>query len=184
MAVESKCVKWNRLKHHLSERCEATLKTQQCTNCKVGGTNYCVLHGANSSLQKVNGAAVRNYRLRRWQRRVGEMADSTSIKSLREEVGILRIILEEMMNQCNDSTDLLLYSQRMSDLVMKIEKLVSSCDRLENKMGLLLSKDSVLQLAATYVQIINNFVVDPEIIEKISEKMVEATEQLQSPLGG
>ncbi|MEA1999533.1 MAG: hypothetical protein U9N61_09490 [Euryarchaeota archaeon] len=110
------------------------------------------------------------------------MADSGGIKSLREEVGILRVILEEMMNQCNDATDLLLYSQRMADLVMKIEKLVSSCDRLENRMGMLLGKDSVLQLAATYVQIINSYVSDPNIIESISVDIVKATEALEGPV--
>lgn len=179
--MSSKHTKWNDSKHSPRERCEATLTNGQCINCKVPGADYCVTHGANSQLQRTNGEVVRNYRLRRWQERVGEMADSATVKSLREEVGILRVILEEMMNKCEDSLDLLLYSQRMSDLVMKIEKLVTSCDRLENRMGLLLGKDSVLQLAATYVQIINNYIVDPVIIEKISQEMVAATEQLESP---
>jgi hypothetical protein len=64
---------------------------------------------------------------------------------------------------------------------MKIEKLVTSCDRMENRMGLLLSKDSVLQLASTYVQIINNYVADPALIEQISDEMVAATEQIEGP---
>jgi len=180
--IANKFVKWDRLKHHPSERCESTINTGQCPNCKSSGTNHCVLHGANSGVMSRDGSAVRNYRLRTWQKRVGEMADSEGIKSLREEVGILRVILEEMVNQCNDSLDLLLYSQRMSDLVMKIEKLVVSCDKLENRMGLLLSKDSVLQLAATYVQIINNYVADPNVIEQISEEMMQATVQIESPV--
>ena len=182
MSDTCKHTKWNITKHHPNERCEATLSNGQCINCKVPGADYCVTHGANSQLQKTNGTVVRNYRLRRWQQRVGEMADSGGVKSLREEVGILRVILEEMVNKCEDSMDLLLYSQRMSDLVMKIEKLVSSCDRLENRMGLLLGKDSVLQLAATYVQIINNYVADPEVIEKISQEMMVATEQIEAPV--
>lgn len=175
-------VKWDRMKHHPRERCEGTISTGQCINCKVPGSDYCPNHGANSQLRAKNGTAIRNYRLQRWKQRVGEMADSDSIKSLREEVGILRVILEEMLNQCHDSTDLLLYSQRMSDLVMKIEKLVSSCDRLENRMGLLLNKDSVLQLAATYVQIINNYIEDPDVIERISEEIVVATQKVENPI--
>lgn len=182
MVDNGKFVKWDHKKHHPSERCEGTISTGQCINCKVPGSNYCPNHGANRQLAATNGQAVRNYRLQRWKQRVGEMADSDSIKSLREEVGILRVILEEMLNQCKDSTDLLLFSQRMSDLVMKIEKLVSSCDRLENRMGLLLNKDSVLQLAATYVQIINTYVQDPNVIEQISEEMVKATQQVENPI--
>jgi len=181
MTTESKFIKWNGAKHPVSDRCIATLKNGQCINCKVSGSDFCVSHGANSQLGTTNSEVVRNYRLQRWKQRVGEMADSNSLKSLREEVGILRVILEEMMNKCKDSMDLLLYSQRMADLVMKIEKLVSSCDKLENRMGLLLGKDSVLQLAATYVQIINNYVTDPDVIENISQEMLAATEQIDSP---
>ncbi len=182
MPVESKFVKWDHTKHSIGERCEGTISTGQCINCKEPNSNFCLNHGGNNQAIKKNGEVVRNYRLMRWQQRVGEMADNASIKSLREEVGILRVILEEMLNQCKDSMDLLLYSQRMSDLVMKIEKLVVSCDKLENRMGLLLGKDSILQLAATYIQIINTHVHDPIIVEQISQEMVQAIHQIENPL--
>ena len=182
MPVERKIERWDVKQHHPSERCEATIKNGQCPHLKQNGSNFCVFHGANNSVQNTNGEAVRNYRLARWQRRVGELADSAGINSLREEVGILRMILEETLNQCNDSMDLLLYSQKMSSLVMNIEKLVVSCDRLENRMGLLLDKASVLQLAQTYVQIINTYVQDPDTIELISLEMQRATEQIEDPV--
>jgi hypothetical protein len=70
----------------------------------------------------------------------------------------------------------------MADLVMKIEKLVVSCDKLENRMGLLLNKDSVLQLANTYVQIINNHIEDPDIIERVSLAIADATERIEDPI--
>lgn len=182
MAIDNKLTRWNPAIHEARERCEATIATEQCPRLKANGTNHCTAHGANSNIQSQRDDTQRNYRLARWQKRVGEMADNDGIKSLREEIGILRVILEEMMNQCNDNMDLLLYSQRMSELVMKIEKLVTSCDRLEGRMGMLLSKDSVLQLASTYVQIINNYVVDAEVIEQISQEMIEATQKLENPL--
>jgi hypothetical protein len=182
MVTENKLARWDPLIHEAKERCEATVTTSQCPRLKAGGTNYCTAHGANKAIEKQQAETQRNYRLGRWQKRVGEFADNGGVKDLREEIGILRMILEEMYMQCSDSMDLLLYSQRMSDLVMKIEKLVSSCDRLENRMGMLLSKDSVLQLAACYVKIINTYVIDPEIIENISREIVEVTEKLESPL--
>lgn len=179
--IDNKYVRWNPNVHSPSERCEGTVATGQCPFCKIQGTNYCYTHGANKKQESDNAKAIRNYRLQRWQSRVGELADNPNIKSLREEVGILRVILEEMLNQCKDSMDLLLYSHKMSDLVMKIERLVVSCDKLENRMGLLLSKDSILQLAATYVQIINNYVQNPELIELISQEMLVATDKIQDP---
>jgi len=182
MAIDNKLVRWNPAIHEAKERCESTVANGQCPRLKANGANYCTAHGANSNIQSQRDDTQRNYRLARWQSRVGEMADNDGIKSLREEIGILRVILEEMMNQCNDSIDLLLYSQRMSELVMKIEKLVTSCDRLEGRMGMLLSKDSILQLAATFVQIIDKYVVDAELIEQISDEMIEATERLETSI--
>ncbi|KKM86225.1 hypothetical protein LCGC14_1281150 [marine sediment metagenome] len=121
--LDNKHTKWNKHKHHPRERCEGTLVNGQCINLKVIGADFCSTHGANTQLQSRNGSIARNYRLKRWQERVGQMADNSNVKSLREEVGILRVILEEMMNKCESSLDLLLYSQRMSDLVigLKIE---------------------------------------------------------------
>jgi len=144
------------------------------------GANHCARHGGNMANPKEKH--LRNYRLTKWKNRVGELADSQGIKSLREEVGILRIIMEEMLNQCEDATDLLLYSSRMADLVMKIEKVVISCDKMESKMGMLLSRESVLQLAGEFVSIIADQVDDMEVIDAISMKMIQATLRIQDPL--
>jgi hypothetical protein len=138
------------------------------------------MHGANSSVISKTNEVKRNYRLARWKDRVGELADSDQIKSLREEIGILRMIMEEILNKCEDSTDLLMASHRISDTAMKIEKLVVSCDKLETRMGQLLSKRAIVQLAGTYVQIINSHVSDPETIEQISEEMLHATQSLDT----
>jgi len=175
MIVDSNFVRWDVKIHHPSERCEATGKDAQCPYCKVASTNYCPRHGANSSLIAQKTERLRNYRLAKWKNRVGEFADSPGIKSLRDEIGILRLTLETMLESCSDSMELILYSQRISDLVMKIEKLVVSCDKLENRMGLLLDKNSILYLAQRYVEIINEHVSEPDVIEAISVEMVKAT---------
>jgi len=138
-------------------------------------------HGGSHVVRQRQKEALRNYRLTKWKNRVGEFAENDGLKSLREEIGILRVIMEEMLNQCTSSTDLLLYSTRMADLVMKIERVVVSCDKMENKMGLLLSKDSVLQLAGEYVTIISKHIDDMDIIDIISMEMVQATMRAQNP---
>jgi len=141
-----------------------------------------VRHGGGNALAIREKEGLRNYRLTKWKNRVGEFADSQGIKSLREEIGILRVVLEEMLNQCDDATDLLLFSTRMAGLIMQIEKLVVSCDKMEGKMGLLLHKDSVLQLASEYVEIINKHVGDTQIIDIISMEMMQATLRINSPV--
>jgi hypothetical protein len=180
--MDNKFIRWRVKEHSPAERCESSNAHGPCPYCKVPGSEYCPRHGANKGIQAEAKEVTRNYRLRQWKRRVGELADSDGIKSLREEVGILRMLLEETLNQCETPMDLLLYSQKMADLVMKIERLVVSCDKLENRMGLLLNKDSVLQLANTYVQIINNHIADPEVIERVSLEIAAATEKIDYPV--
>jgi len=180
--VENKFVRWNEKLHHPRERCEGTSQQfGQCPFCKIEGSSYCSRHGGFLIEQKRQKDSLRNYRLTKWKARVGTFADSDGIKSLREEIGILRMIIEEMLNKCVDATDLLLYSTRMADLVMKVEKLVVSCDKMEGKMGLLLSRSSVLQLAAEYVEIINKHITDASVIDVISEEMLQATVRSQQP---
>lgn len=177
--IDNKFVRHDIKIHEPIERCEGTVKTGQCPYNKYNGSNYCAMHGYNNNETLRKQEITRNYRLQRWKQRINDFADNDQVKSLREEVGILRMMMEEMLNKCTDTTELLLYSHRISDLAMKIEKLVISCDKLENRMGLLLSKRAVLQLAGTYVNIINTHVEDPEVIEQISEKMLIATQQLE-----
>jgi len=141
-------------------------------------------HGGRHAETQRKEQGLRNYRLTKWKARVGELAESNGIKSLREEVGILRVIMEEMLNKCEDANDLLLYSTRMADLVMKIEKVVVSCDKMEGKMGMLLHRDSVLQLAGEFVTIIGEHITDMSIIDEISMKMVQATMRIQETSDG
>jgi hypothetical protein len=178
--MDNKFLRWNVNEHEPAIRCIATVKSGQCPYVKDNNTDYCPMHGANKGVIKANGEVRRNYQLRRWKNRVDSFADNDQIKSLREEIGILRMVMEELLNKCEDSTDLLMTSHRIADVAMKIEKLVVSCDKLENRMGLLLSKRAVVQLAGEYVQIINNYVSDPDTIERISEEMICATERIDN----
>lgn len=181
--MDNKFTRWRSLEHHPVERCVATVKAGQCPYIKVDNTDYCPMHGSNKGVITKNEEVKRNYQLQRWKSRINSFADNDQIKSLREEIGILRMVMEELLNRCEDSTDLLMTSHRISDVAMKIEKLVVSCDKLENRMGLLLSKRAVVQLAGEYVQIINNYVTDPDVIEQISEEMLNATQKLDDPIG-
>ena len=178
--LENKFTRWDVDKHHPNSRCIITVKHGQCPYLKSGEGNYCEQHGANKGRLTKSNEIQRNYRLQRWQQRISDFADNDQIKSLREEVGILRMMMEEMLNKCESTTDLLLYSSRIADVAMKIEKLVVSCDKLENRMGMLLSKRAVLQLAGEYVQIINMHITDPEVMEQIGEKMLEATQRIDN----
>lgn len=150
-------------------RCASNAAGNQCLQYAQPGSLYCGLHGGPA----VGRAAerVRNYRLAKWQGRNEEFADNEQVKSLREEIGILRIILEEQMTRCRDASELLLYSNKIADLVMKIEKVVSACHRLEAATGMLLDKAAVLNITNVIIDVIARHVHDDAILEKIANEI-------------
>jgi len=136
-------------------RCDFVLNNaSQCGNLAEPNCNRCALHGANKILQAQENRSLRLYKLAKWQARANEITDHDKLKSLREEIAILRILIEERIGQCNDSHDLLLMSGPLSDLIMKVEKVVSSCNKLENNLGDLLDKQKVKNLASLFMSVI------------------------------
>lgn len=164
-------VKFVRCEADDPNRCQAITKSGQCPYKADEGIKFCPMH-------KGNGAAaekeknVRNYRLTKFRAQIEEKADSDAIKSLREEIGITRQVLETFINRCEDETDLMIHSNKIGDLVLKIEKLVSSCHRLERSTGQLLDKTAIIQVACMFVDIIGEYVSD-EIQAEISNRLVE-----------
>lgn len=161
-------------------RCTAMGKHGQCPYIsmkaldpeKYPTVDKCQRHGGgmakNEELKR-----VRNYRIQIWNERLSEFADHPEVKSLRDEIGLIRILIETIMNKCKNDTDLLIYSPQISDLVMRLEKLVASASRLESRSSTNLDRTSALQFAAKVVEIITEHIDDPEIIDSISGDISE-----------
>ena len=137
------------------------------------GAKYCPQHGGATEVKRQKHKAANQYRLTVWKNRLAEFTENDSVKSLRDEIGILRIVLEEMMNKCNTPNDLMIYSAKISELTVKIEKLVMSCDRLEKNMGQMMDRPTALKFAAKVVEIIGRHVDDAEQLDNISHEILE-----------
>ena len=155
-------------------RCQCT-RTQygQCMNKAVEGSDYCIAHGGHNAINKRNKNNMRNYVLTKWQARMERHKEAPDIKSLRDEVAILRMLMEERLNHCKDDLDLILQSGPISDLVMKIDKLVNSCHKLEGSLGQLLDKQAVLHFASEVIDVITRTLDDPIKIDLISTGILE-----------
>lgn len=145
----------------------------QCINKACDGSSFCPAHGGNNGAQNKERKELRNYRLSKFHQRVAELGNSDEIISLRDEVGLLRLLIEEKVNQCNDNTDLLLISGPLSDLIMKSEKLVTSCNRLENRLGNLLDKTKIINFAQYVVEIISRYIIDNDTLEQIASEILK-----------
>jgi len=155
-------------------RCKGTTAQGQCKYRAVPETDYCKMHGGGAAKSRLVKQEQRKYKLAVWQDRVNEFADDTDLKSVNDEIGILRMTLEGVLNACKTNQDLLLYAPKISDLVAKVEKLVVTCHKLEAAAGITLTKAAAAALAVQIVDIVDKHVKDPDAVAAIAEEIGSA----------
>lgn len=164
-------VEWIKVPEDHPEKCE----TASCLNKRMEGSKFCAAHGGNKGADATKARELKNYRIAKWNKKLLEKKDSSEIKSLTEEIAILREILQAHMMACNDETDLILKSQPIADLVTKIDKLVNSCNNIDKTLGNLIEKEKVVLFAKTIVDVITPYI--PE------EKLDELNLKIQDSIG-
>ncbi len=160
-------------------RCQSLCKQGQCPNKGYllpdkTFAKVCKMHGGGSIAVKVAKNLTKNYRLSKFKVELARHSNSDHIKSLRDEIGILRMIVEERINMCSDANDLILQSHQISDLVIKIEKVITSCHKLEGSLGQTLDKQAILQFASQVIGVIGDELEgQEEVLSNISDKILE-----------
>jgi hypothetical protein len=157
------------------DRCQAVDDKGQCRNKVVCVGNvksqYCPKHGGNRVINTAEKNAIRNYQLGQWQARIDKGIASPNIKGLRDEIAILRMMLESRLEHCKTKTDLMLHTGPISDMIMKIEKVVSSCHKLEKNMGQVLDKSTLLNFASRVIQIVGATLEGVEGADQLNEEI-------------
>lgn len=160
-------------------RCQATNTRGQCFNIATKEGGFCPVHGGNRAVASEKKERRRLYQLTKYRSRLEELdAPDQHIKNLREEIGILRIVMEEVINNCDGPTDILVHAPKISDLATKIGKLVTSCHNIDKSLGQYLDKNDIVQIAQEMVQVISGVVSDADdltsIIEGIDDVLTRA----------
>ena len=153
-------------------RCHGVRGGDVCMNKAVNGSEYCEYHGDN---KKSN---ISQYRLSKFQARLEEKAGQSNIKSLRDEIAILRITLEERLNSMQSPLEILTHTHTIGDMCLKIEKLVTSCHKLEKSMNNFMDETQATQFGLELVQIITRHVDDTKAIENIVNELSELIKNL------
>ena len=154
-------------------RCQGIVSSGQCTNLAVEGFPLCKSCGR---AQEANATKTKyhNYLLRQSMSRVSDFAGGEHVKSLRDEVGILRMIIEQVLNKCDQPMDVILHSSTLTDLISKVERVVNTMHKLEGSMGQLLDKQALLQFANEIISILISEIENEELITKISNRIINA----------
>ena len=161
------------------DRCEGVgRKGGQCLFKRCAPSKFCMRHGASQRFIAEKKERHRNYHLTKFRARINELADSPEIKSLREEIGIIRMMIETILNKCQDENDLIMFAGKLQHMIQQAQKLVESCHRLEERTGVLLDKQSILVVCDSLVKIIAIHVEDPDALDRIAEQMVDVVAKI------
>lgn len=161
-------------------RCQHVNSLGQCYRPAIEGGVKCAEHTRSQS-QK-----LRSYLLTTTY--LGDSPDrhiaSDELKSLREEIAITRALVEKRLNMIQNESEFLAAMPAVQSAMNTIEKLVTSCHNMEVKLGNLLNKSALLQVAQQLVEIIS---VELEgvhnrnaIVDQIASKIVEAISQAEN----
>lgn len=154
-------------------RCQGITAHGQCQMIAEENGKFCLMHGGGRHNAAIKNKELKNYRLTKFKQRAEELSNSSTLSSLTDEVAILRILIEEKVNRCKDTSDLLLSSGPLSDLIIKCSTLVEKCQRLENRLNNLLDRTRVTQFAQICVEIISNYVQENDM-DQVSEEILKA----------
>lgn len=155
-------------------RCETITKNGQCKRPALPDCKNCAEHGGTMQARKIERQHIFNYNLTKFKARVQNLTVSPALKSLSEEIGVVRMVLETLLNRCEDEHALMLASTQISSLVMSIERLVLSANKLDINLGQLLDRNKATQLADEIIQIITEEIQDEETISKVAMRISAA----------
>ena len=151
-------------------RCQGIMGGKhQCLNKQVPGSKFCPLHGGNKVFGKAEKAEHRLYAFHKFQSRIEKFCDHSKHLDLSMELALLRQLLEALVNRAGDLNELLMYSPQIQDLVIRIEKLVVSMNKVEKELGEVLDKNALMQTVAEILTIITANVTDEATLAAIAD---------------
>lgn len=76
------------------------------------------------------------------------------VKALRESIALLTIMIEKRWNLVRNDGDLLQACGPLNTMLQNMERLVTSCHKIEQNLGLLLARQAIMSLARQMVEVI------------------------------
>lgn len=166
----------------MSGICTHQSGAMQCPYPAVPGSSRCEAHGGDDAEDK------RQYRLsqERFKTRQKEVGDHGALLSLRDEITLVKLLLEDRFNlidpECEASR--LNAVDPINKLALTLDRLIRSCNELERNIGSVLSKDALRHLARDVVGILleelRGVPNHEEIIDVVSVRLTDTIDQARN----
>lgn len=165
------------------ERCKGSTSDGPCPNKARIGTDFCDIHGGLVQHRSQQRKEHNGYRVAKWQASIAHHSTPDQIKNLTEEIAILKMLVEEILLQCHDSTALIGNQGTISTLILNISNVINSFDKMQQRLGQLLNKTAITNIATSIVGIITLELKDnPEVLARISEQISTVIANTTNPI--
>jgi len=163
-------------------QCIYTTNSSQCNNLTIDPSGYCSTHKrTRKGVKKERNYLLNNPVLNSSIQRQDTLNE---LKSLREEIMLARALVETRLNLAETDAELVASMPLIQSYIVTIEKLVSTCQRMEVSIGELLSKASLLTIAQEIVSVLNETLDTlpnkEEIVDQVSIKLIPILNRKQN----
>lgn len=159
-------------------RCKGANKDGQCWSRALDGSDYCLKCGRPADTTAALEEQRRQYHLTeaRYRTRLAQLAEHSDVKSLRDEIALARLLVERRFELIKNDADLINACGQLNALLLTVDRLVKSAHSIEQSLGVLLARDTVLRLGQSICEILaDELELVPgheEIIERVTDRLI------------
>ena len=147
---------------------------RKCLKCdrpayksEYGESEYCARHGGNMVDIAGKKRARLNFYKTKWQSKIEQKLVPSDLKNLNEELGVLRMLLEERLDACKDEFDLITESDAISRMVLNINSLVNSIHNMDLKQAI--TAEQIHTIIEVITITLSTYITDKELLQKIND---------------
>jgi hypothetical protein len=153
----------------------------QCPKDAVRGSDYCAKHQKDDEHDET---ALYAGLQAKYRSRIAGFKEHSEMRTLANEIALARLLITERFNAITTDGDLITATGPLNTLLMTVEKLVTSCHKIEHSLGSLLEKPALLRIAADIVQIVLDE-LPPEcdkerVTDRIGQRIIEVVAETRN----
>jgi hypothetical protein len=159
-------------------RCKGASPKGQCQNVALHDNDYCKLHSGGKDY--LPAEQKRGFLLAKSEDKTRLACVSSNlepVKELRDTIALTHMLIEKKWNKLQEDDDLLMNCGPLNQLILTMERLITSCHRIETNLGELLARNAVLALAKELVAIVIDELEGIEdyeaIIDRITTRLID-----------
>ena len=160
-------------------RCQHTGVRGSCNLIAIDGSVYCEKH--SNEADRLKGYRLQDPELRK---RFDELSRDASLETVKQEVLLLRVLIEDRLNFCKNAAERASALQNLTSSLATIDKLLNSLERLQRAASITLDKPTLSRLSEKIITILLDNLGDlpdrDEIVDRVAAEIAQAVMEIRN----